>query len=81
MMPVIEIINNLVLALLIWWGLGKMGVGTLALGTLYAFTNSVKQFFQPISDLAREVQHHPVGLGLRGPHLRAAGSGGSAGAA
>ena len=54
MMPVIEIINNLVLALLIWWGLGKMGVGTLALGTLYAFTNYVKQFFQPISDLAEK---------------------------
>lgn len=52
MRPVVEIINSLVIALLIWWGLRQMEVGALALGTLYAFTNYVKQFFQPISDLA-----------------------------
>ncbi|MDD3242321.1 MAG: hypothetical protein PHD32_01200 [Eubacteriales bacterium] len=54
MMPVIDIINNLVIALLIWWGLRQLGVGALALGTLYAFTNYVKQFFQPIGDLAEK---------------------------
>lgn len=54
MMPAVEVINTLVIALLIWWGLRQMGVGALALGTLYAFTNYVKQFFQPISDLAEK---------------------------
>lgn len=39
-------------AILIWYGMGKIGNQTLKIGVLYAFTTYIKQFFAPISDLA-----------------------------
>ncbi len=50
--PVIEIFNTLAIALLVWYGMGRIMNNTLQLGVLYAFTNYIKQFFAPINDLA-----------------------------
>ena len=52
--PSMEVINNLVIALLIAYGYHRVGGGTLEVGILYAFTNYVKQFFEPINDLAEK---------------------------
>ena len=49
-----EVINNLVIALLIVYGFGRITGGLLEVGVLYAFTNYVKQFFEPINDLAEK---------------------------
>jgi ATP-binding cassette subfamily B multidrug efflux pump len=50
--PVIEIFNTLAIALIVWYGMGRIMNSTLQLGVLYAFTNYIKQFFAPINDLA-----------------------------
>lgn len=50
--PVMDVINNMVIALLVVVGWKLMTGGMLKLGILYAFTTYVKQFFQPINDLA-----------------------------
>jgi len=52
--PVIEILNSIAIAILVWYGMGKMMNHSLELGVLYAFTNYIKQFFQPINDLAEK---------------------------
>ena len=50
--PIIEILQTLTVAILVWYGMGKIMGGTLELGVLYAFTTYIKQFFEPINDLA-----------------------------
>ncbi len=50
--PIIEILQTLTIAALVWYGMGKVMNQTLELGVLYAFTNYIKQFFAPINDLA-----------------------------
>jgi ATP-binding cassette subfamily B protein len=50
--PIIEILQTLTIAILVWYGMGKIIGGTLELGVLYAFTTYIKQFFEPINDLA-----------------------------
>lgn len=50
--PIIEILHALTIAILVWYGMGKIIGGTLELGLLYAFTTYIKQFFEPINDLA-----------------------------
>ncbi|HHY83389.1 MAG TPA: ABC transporter ATP-binding protein [Clostridiales bacterium] len=52
--PVIEIFNNLAIALLVWYGMDRIMNQTLDIGILYAFTNYIKQFFAPINDLAEK---------------------------
>lgn len=52
--PSIEIFNTLAIALLVWYGMGRIINRTLDLGVLYAFTNYIKQFFAPINDLAEK---------------------------
>lgn len=52
--PAMEIINNLVIALLIAYSIGGIENGVLEVGVLYAFTNYVKKFFDPINDLAEK---------------------------
>ena len=54
MMPLMDIINTLGIALLIYYGMGGVSGGTLEIGVLYAFTNYIKQFFGPINDLAEK---------------------------
>ncbi len=53
MRPTMEVINSLIIALLIWFGYNRLvGRFGLELGVLYAFTDYVKQFFEPINQLA-----------------------------
>ena len=50
--PMSDVFQSLTVAILIWYGMGKIGSQTLQIGVLYAFTTYIKQFFTPISDLA-----------------------------
>ncbi len=54
--PSMELINTLIIALLVAYGYGRITgeVNPLDVGILYAFTNYVKQFFNPINDLAEK---------------------------
>lgn len=52
--PVMEIINSLIIAVLVAYGYNRISGGMLEVGVLYAFTNYVKQFFNPINDLAEK---------------------------
>ena len=54
MRPLVEVVNQLGVAILVWYGCGQIGLGTLEIGMLYAFTNYIKQFFEPINDLAEK---------------------------
>ncbi|MDR2514998.1 MAG: ABC transporter ATP-binding protein/permease [Christensenellaceae bacterium] len=56
MRPVMEVINALVIALLVWFGCRSIGLNAsgLEIGVLYAFTNYIRQFFEPINDLAEK---------------------------
>ena len=46
--PAIEIFNNLAIAILVWYGMGRIMNNTLNIGVLYAFTNYIKQFLHPL---------------------------------
>lgn len=50
--PAADIFQNLAIAILLWYGMGKIADSALELGVLYAFTTYIKQFFAPISSLA-----------------------------
>lgn len=50
--PAADVFQSLAIAILIWYGMGKISDNTLSIGVLYAFTNYIKQFFNPISDMA-----------------------------
>jgi ATP-binding cassette, subfamily B, multidrug efflux pump len=50
--PAADFFLGLAISILIWYGMGKISNHTLELGVLYAFTTYIKQFFNPISDLA-----------------------------
>ncbi|MDF2880381.1 MAG: transporter ATP-binding protein [Clostridiaceae bacterium] len=50
--PASDIFQNLAVAIIVWYGMGKIADSTLQIGVLYAFTTYIKQFFAPISDLA-----------------------------
>ena len=52
--PMMEVINNAVIALLIAYGYNRIQGGVLEIGVLYAFTDYVKKFFEPINDLAEK---------------------------
>lgn len=52
--PTMEVINSAVTALLIAYGYHRIAGGVLEIGVLYAFTNYIKQFFEPINDLAEK---------------------------
>ena len=52
--PSMELINTLIIALLVAFGYNRIAGGILEVGILYAFTNYVKQFFNPINDLAEK---------------------------
>jgi len=54
MMPVMDVINNLGIALLIFYGIGAIENVWLEIGVLYSFTTYIKQFFGPINDLAEK---------------------------
>ncbi|SMC24994.1 ATP-binding cassette, subfamily B [Clostridium acidisoli DSM 12555] len=50
--PGTQLFENLTIALILFYGVNKIGNHTLEIGVLYAFTTYIKQFFDPISDLA-----------------------------
>ncbi|MBQ8510625.1 MAG: ABC transporter ATP-binding protein [Clostridia bacterium] len=52
--PSMELINTLIIALLVAYSYNRIAGGVLEVGILYAFTNYVKQFFNPINDLAEK---------------------------
>lgn len=50
--PIIQILQNITIAIIIWYSMDKVLGHSLELGIVYAFTNYIKQFFAPINDLA-----------------------------
>lgn len=50
--PAADVFQSLSVAIIIWYGMGKIMNQNLEIGVLYAFTTYIKQFFNPISDLA-----------------------------
>jgi len=50
--PAADFLQSIAVAILIWYGMGKITNHSLEIGVLYAFTSYIKQFFNPISDLA-----------------------------
>ncbi len=52
--PSMEMVNTLIIALLVAYSYNRIAGGVLEVGVLYAFTNYVKQFFNPINDLAEK---------------------------
>ncbi|HOJ10103.1 MAG TPA: ABC transporter ATP-binding protein [Clostridiales bacterium] len=50
--PIVEVINTLTIALIVWYSIGRIGSGALEIGVLYAFITYSKQFFRPINDIA-----------------------------
>jgi ATP-binding cassette subfamily B protein len=53
-MPLIEILGAVAIALVIWYGGGRVITGTLSLGALIAFISYIRMFFRPIRDLAEK---------------------------
>jgi ATP-binding cassette subfamily B protein len=52
--PAIELLSSIALALIIWYGGGKVIQGALTLGALVAFTQYSNRFFQPIADMSEK---------------------------
>ena len=52
--PVIELIETIGIALIVWYGGGKVIQGTLSVGALIAFFQYSQRFYQPISDLSEK---------------------------
>src|SRR5215813_1685785 len=52
--PAIELLGSIALALIIWYGGGKVIQGALTLGALVAFTQYSTRFFQPIQDMSEK---------------------------
>lgn len=52
--PVVSLISTLAVALIIWYGGGKVIQNFLTVGTLVAFIQYIEKFFHPISDLAEK---------------------------
>jgi ATP-binding cassette, subfamily B, multidrug efflux pump len=52
--PMIELIETIGLALIVWYGGGKVIQGTLSVGALVAFFQYSQRFYQPISDLSEK---------------------------
>lgn len=52
--PLVDIINNLTIAVLILFCAGRLSKGTLEIGVLFAFITYIKQFFDPISEISEK---------------------------
>src|SRR3989475_4596824 len=52
--PAIELLSSVAIALIIWYGGGKVIQGALTLGALVAFTQYSNRFFQPIQDMSEK---------------------------
>ncbi|HEV8657146.1 MAG TPA: ABC transporter ATP-binding protein [Thermoanaerobaculia bacterium] len=52
--PVIELIETVGIALIVWYGGGQVIQGTLSVGALVAFFQYAQRFYEPISDLSEK---------------------------
>jgi ATP-binding cassette subfamily B multidrug efflux pump len=52
--PAIELLNSIAIALIIWYGGGKVVQGAITLGALVLFTQYANRFFQPIADMSEK---------------------------
>ena len=52
--PVVEFLTTSALALLLWYGGGRVLSGTLTVGILAAFLQLTRRFFQPLQDLSEK---------------------------
>src|SRR5229473_4637775 len=52
--PVIELIQTIGIALIVWYGGGQVVRGTLSVGALVAFFTYAQRFYEPISDLSEK---------------------------
>jgi len=52
--PVIELLSAIALALIIWYGGGRMIQGAIELGALVAFIQYSERFFRPIADMSEK---------------------------
>ncbi len=52
--PTVEILSSLAVALIIWYGGGKVFESTMTLGILFAFVQYTEMFFRPIRDLSEK---------------------------
>src|SRR5256886_229543 len=52
--PVIELIQTIGIALIVWYGGGLVLRGLLSVGTLIAFFQYAQRFYEPISDLSEK---------------------------
>jgi ATP-binding cassette subfamily B protein len=52
--PVVELIETIGLALIVWYGGGQVIQGTLSIGVLVAFFQYAQRFYEPISDLSEK---------------------------
>ncbi|HUP64835.1 MAG TPA: ABC transporter ATP-binding protein [Thermoanaerobaculia bacterium] len=52
--PVIELIQSIGIALIVWYGGGQVVQETLTLGALIAFFSYAQRFYEPISDLSEK---------------------------
>ncbi len=53
-LPLIEILGVVAVALVIWYGGGRVLTGSLSLGAMVAFISYIRMFFRPIRDLAEK---------------------------
>lgn len=52
--PVVELVETIGLALIVWYGGGQVIRGTLSIGALIAFFQYAQRFYEPISDLSEK---------------------------
>ena len=52
--PLIEVMNSLALALIIWYGGGEVVRGRMTIGVLTAFISYMRLFFQPLRELSQK---------------------------
>jgi len=52
--PVVELLSSTAVALIIWYGGGKVIQGTMTIGVLFAFIQYTEMFFRPIRDLSEK---------------------------
>jgi len=50
--PASDVFQSLAVAIILWYSMSKIANSTIEIGVLFAFTTYIKQFFNPISDLA-----------------------------
>ena len=52
--PTVEILSSVAIALIIWYGGGKIIQGSITIGVLFAFIQFTEMFFRPIRDLSEK---------------------------